>query len=86
MLVSGLTDHHAEGPSMWHTKMLAAVVMESFPVSPPNSAFKNKQTSRKRETGEEPNSCIYSVPFRVEFLNDKGNVWRKVSEAGILLK
>lgn len=86
MLVSGLTDHHAEGPRMWHTEMLAAVVMESFPVSAPNSALTNKQTSRKRETGEEPNSCIYTVPFGVEFLNDKGNVWRKVSEAGILSK
>lgn len=68
------------------TDLLAAVVTESFPVRPPNSAFKNKQTSRKREAGEEPNSRIYSVPFRVEFSNDKGNVWRKVSEAVILLK
>lgn len=44
------------------------------------------QTSRKREIGDETNSCTESLSFILEFLNDKSNVWIKVLKALTILK
>lgn len=58
------------GVTSQRSTVFAKVVRENFPVRPLNPTLK-KNTPQS-------NSCVYSVLFMLEFLNDRGFVWIKV--------
>lgn len=71
VLVSGLEDYQSVRSNVCILNCLQKQFWKTFLHL--NSALKKKNQEKERFE-QEPNSCICSVPFILEFLSDMGNV------------